>query len=156
MSVATEFAPTVYIPSHYVPSDTATPGRAPSLPHGIPDTPPERPARLATVTTLHRPSPRSIATPVRLTRRGVAVMAAVVVLACIGLVWLAWRSAPASSSTSTAVVPATVTVRSGDTLWSIAGRVAPDRDTRAEVAELQRINHLGGVDLMAGQVLRTR
>jgi LysM repeat protein len=46
-------------------------------------------------------------------------------------------------------------VQSGDTLWSIASRVAPGRDPRDEVARLQRLNHLDGVDLAAGQVLRT-
>jgi hypothetical protein len=40
-------------------------------------------------------------------------------------------------------------------LWSIATQVAPSRDPRAEVAELQRVNHLDGVELAAGQLLRT-
>jgi LysM repeat protein len=46
-------------------------------------------------------------------------------------------------------------VHDGDTLWSIASRVAPDRDPRDEVTRLQRLNHLDGVQLAAGQVLRT-
>jgi LysM repeat protein len=49
-----------------------------------------------------------------------------------------------------------VTVRSGDTLWSIASRVAPGADPRAEVATLQRLNHLRGTALTPGQVLATR
>lgn len=159
MSVATEFAPTVYIPSHYVPSTTA-PRRAPGA-----DDPGTGGARLATVTALHRPSPGSVAAPVRLTRRGVAVVAAAVALVCVGLVWLAWASAPASSPSSPGsaaglagadAAPVAVTVRSGDTLWSIATRVAPGRDPRAEVAQLQSLNHLHGVDLVVGQVLHTR
>ncbi len=52
-------------------------------------------------------------------------------------------------------MPDTVTVQSGDTLWSIAGRIAPQRDASAEVADLQRLNHLSGVALVPGQVLRT-
>jgi LysM repeat protein len=48
-----------------------------------------------------------------------------------------------------------VTVRAGDTLWSIATRLAPQRDPRAEVADLQRINSLRGGALVPGQVLRT-
>jgi nucleoid-associated protein YgaU len=114
---------------------------------------PERP--LATVTTLYRPSPRTIAAPVRLTRRGtLAVIAAVVALA-VAVVALAWLSAPTTRSTPRPG-PATIVVQSGDTLWRIAGRVAPDRDPLAEIDELRRLNRLGGAVLHPGQVLRTR
>jgi LysM repeat protein len=47
-----------------------------------------------------------------------------------------------------------VTVQPGDTLWSIATRVAPQRDPRAEVAALQKRNHLADVALVPGQVLQ--
>lgn len=158
MSVATEFAPAVSLPAHFVPSGAA-PRPVPGLravPAGLPASlpAPEPAPRLATVTALHAPAPRSVAAPVRLTRRGVVVLALAVAALCAGLVWLAWGSAPAA--TGDASTPATVTVRSGDTLWSIATRVAPGRDPRAEVADLQRLNGLEGVDLAAGQVLRTR
>jgi hypothetical protein len=114
---------------------------------------PERP--LATVTTLHRPSPRTIAPPLRLTRRGtLAVIAAVVALA-VGVVALAWLSAPTAGSVGRPG-PATIVVQPGDTLWRLAGRVAPDRDPLAEIDELRRLNHLGGAVLQPGQVLRTR
>ena len=53
-------------------------------------------------------------------------------------------------------MPANVTVHRGDTLWDIASRVAPDRDPRAEVAVLQRLNHLDGTALQPGLTLRTR
>jgi LysM repeat protein len=49
-----------------------------------------------------------------------------------------------------------VTVRPGDTLWGIASRVAPQRDPRAEIALLQRLNGLHDVALVPGQVLRLR
>ena len=104
--------------------------------------------------TLQRPSAESVAAPLRLTRRGVRVLALAVAALAVALVSLAALSAPSDSAGRPQ--PATVTVRDGDTLWAIASRVAPDRDPRAEVAELQRRNHLVGVDLTAGQVLRTR
>jgi LysM repeat protein len=47
-------------------------------------------------------------------------------------------------------------VQPGDTLWRLAGRVAPDRDPLAEIDELRRLNHLDGPVLRPGQVLRTR
>ena len=132
MSVATEFAPVVFIPER------------------------ARPARpSATVLTLRPPSPASIAPQLRLARRGVAVLAAAVFLLAGALLWLAALSAP-SASPARGPVPAVVTVHSGDTLWSIATRAAPDSDPRAEVATLQRLNHLAGVALTPGQTIRTR
>jgi nucleoid-associated protein YgaU len=132
MSVATEFAPEVFIPER---------ARA------------QRPS--ATILTLRRPSEASIAPPLRLTRRGVLVLSLAVAALAGALVWLAALSAPAASPVS-ADVPASVTVRSGDTLWSIANRVAPNIDPRSEVATLQRLNHLAGVALTPGQTLKTR
>jgi hypothetical protein len=39
-------------------------------------------------------------------------------------------------------------------LWSIAARVAPNVDPRAEVEVLQRVNRLPGAELVPGQRLR--
>lgn len=128
MSVATELAPVVPIPE------------------------PRRPD--ADVFHLHPPSANSLAPPVRLTRRGVLAVGAAVALLCAGMVLLAASCAPDTAPSQPP--PASVTVRSGDTLWSIATEVAPQRDPRAEVAELRRLNGLGDADLAVGEVLRTR
>lgn len=130
MSVATEFAPSFPLPE-----------------------PSARPAPLATVTALRAPHPRSVAAPLRLTRRGVHVLALAVAALGAALVWVAALSAPRPGPVAPAG-PALVTVESGDTLWSIAQRVAPGRDPRAEVATLQRINRLSGAQLAPGQLLR--
>jgi nucleoid-associated protein YgaU len=139
MSAATEFAPAVYIPPQ---------ARA------------HRPAQqLATVTALYQPSEQAIAPPLRLTRRGVVVLACAVAVLAAALVLVAWLSAPGGAAAGSATprsVPATITVQPGDTLWGIASRLAPQRDPRAEVAELQQLNSLGGGSLVPGQVLRTR
>jgi Tfp pilus assembly protein FimV len=132
MSVATEFAPVVFIPE-----------RART----------QRPS--ATILTLRQPAPASIAPPARLTRRGVVMLSLAVAALAGALVWLAALSAPAAAPVR-ADVPASISVRSGDTLWSIASRVAPNRDPRLEVASLQRLNHLAGVALVPGQVIKTR
>jgi hypothetical protein len=135
MSAATDLIPVVHIPER---------ARRPE-------------SRSATVLALHAPSVASVAQPVRLTRRGLIVAAVAVAVAAGALLWGAWLSAPGGAASSSArPVPAAVQVRSGDTLWSIAGQVAPGRDPRLEVAILQRLNHLGGASLAVGQVLRTR
>jgi LysM repeat protein len=84
------------------------------------------------------------------------VVVLTVLVAAVGglLVRFASLSAPAPATPTPSV--AAVTVQSGDTLWSIATRVAPNADPRAEVAALQARNHLTGVDLTPGQVLRVR
>jgi Tfp pilus assembly protein FimV len=46
-----------------------------------------------------------------------------------------------------------VVVRGGDTLWSIAERLAPARDPRDVVAELEQVNHLPGAVVLAGSRL---
>ncbi|HEY8302556.1 MAG TPA: hypothetical protein VIG48_11705, partial [Jatrophihabitans sp.] len=97
------------------------------------------PQRLASVTTLHRLPAQAIAPQLRLTRRGVRVLAAALAVVAVGLVGLARASAPSAGAPARAV-PDTVTVHAGDTLWSIAGRVAPQVDSSAEVAELQQLN----------------
>jgi hypothetical protein len=133
MSVATEFVPTVAIPARARPA-----------------APVEIPQRMAAVTVLYPPR-EPVPTHVRLTRRGVVVLALAVLALGVGLIWLARASAPHPAAPPPA--PRAVTVAPGDTLWSIAGRVAPDRDPRAEVAALQQRNHLSGVGLLPGQVL---
>lgn len=135
MSVATEFAPVVYIPE-----------RARM----------QRPS--ATILRLCPPSPATIAAPLRLTRRGVVALALAVAALAGALVWLAALSAGAVPSPPPVSVSdsGSITVQQGDTLWSIATRVAPNRDPRSEIAVLQRLNQLSGVALSPGQALRTR
>ena len=48
----------------------------------------------------------------------------------------------------------TVTVAPGDTVWSLANRVADGSDVRALVAEIIEVNSLKSVDVEAGQKLR--
>jgi hypothetical protein len=101
-----------------------------------------------------RPAPGHL----RLTRRGRLVTAAatllIAVLTLVGVVSRAGslrESAPVPAS-----APAQVVVAPGETLWSIAERVAPDRDPRTVVAGIQRLNDLSTADVRAGQTLRLR
>jgi LysM repeat protein len=65
---------------------------------------------------------------------------------------------PALSSTVHAAPPvayATVTVRSGDSLWSLAARkTAAGGDVQATVDQILGANHLASSNLHVGQTLR--
>jgi LysM domain len=101
-----------------------------------------------------RPAPGHL----RLTRRGRLVTAAMTLLiAVLTLVGVVSR-APALRETAPvpASAPAQVVVAPGETLWSMAERVAPDRDPRTVVAGIRRLNDLPTADVRAGQTLRLR
>jgi LysM repeat protein len=100
---------------------------------------------------------RRAAPPLRLTRRGRAVV--LVVLALVASLASAVLFTTASRAEQPVVGPAgavparTITVQRGDTLWDIAARELPRRDNQGAVAELRRLNHLGGYDVQPGDVL---
>lgn len=72
-----------------------------------------------------------------------------------GLLWAGGRMLPPGPSGAVArpVAAAWYEVRSGDTLWAIARRVAPDADPRAVVQALLEVNDLPGPRLRPGQML---
>lgn len=90
---------------------------------------------------------------VRLTRRGRALL----LLTVAGLLFLAVSAGRAASqaATVTEIGPTLqqTVVQPGDTLWSVARRVAPDNDPRDVIAQIQRINNLHGSGLRVGQQL---
>ena len=88
----------------------------------------------------------------RLTRRGrvVLIVLPAVLAGTAALVSLTGPFAEAQPVRPTA----TVVVGTGDTLWSIAERIAPRADPRDVVADLEQANHLGGAAVQAGQRLR--
>lgn len=87
--------------------------------------------------------------PIRLTRRGRAVVVIAAVLAMLAL-GVGGRAAFAGGS---AEPPRTVVVEPGDTLWSLAVEADPDADPRRVVARIIKINKLDGVIVDPGQVL---
>nr|WP_235565238.1 LysM peptidoglycan-binding domain-containing protein [Arthrobacter sp. Soil764] len=99
------------------------------------------------------------ASPLRLTRRGQIVLIGVpLVLLAVLLVSLSGLfNSPAKASDSAAdlaVTPTvTVTVQAGQSLWSIAGAVAPDRDARDVVADIVQLNNLSAGAVLPGQQL---
>ena len=102
-----------------------------------------------TAMTMHQPC----AQPIRLTRRGRAV----VVLATLGALLVGGFTlghAPSQASGHVhRVAPHTITVQPGETLWGVAERIAPRVDPRLVVAQIQQLNHLHGPQLLAGMQL---
>jgi len=176
MSVATDVAPVVVVPERARPGRTGTVGTATVLPfrravlaraaprtevsprvvslREAADAVPRQYPVLAAPSAARGPEVATRSLPVRLTRRGYAVLGVLAVGLVAGLLWLAHVSAAGAPATTTRP-PAVVTVHDGDTLWSIASQIAPQRDPRLMVAQLERVNHLSDPILQPGQRLRT-
>ena len=92
-------------------------------------------------------------TRLRLTRRGRAVVAALVSLPLvIALVSMAINGGGATATSGDAVIE-TVTVEAGESLWSVAAQIAPASSTADVVADLIAVNELSSAELLPGQVL---
>ena len=94
---------------------------------------------------------------VRLNRRGKLARTLVVLSLAIVAASVAGGEAGANASKSTVVAAdsfITVTVAPGDTVWSLASRVAPQGQAGALVSAIIEINSLGSGDVVAGQKIR--
>jgi LysM repeat protein len=93
---------------------------------------------------------------IHLNRRGRLARTFVVLSLAIVLGSLVSVNAGANSErpTEAATNFITVTVTPGDTVWSLAERLAPTSDLRAFVSEVIEINSLASADLAAGQKIR--
>jgi nucleoid-associated protein YgaU len=97
---------------------------------------------------------RPAAGTLRLTRRGRVVLVMVAAMLLVGLAFVAGRGS-ASAAPTTPPPTTSVQVRPGDTLWSLARRVAPAADPRSTVDRIAAANGLPeGARLLPGQVLR--
>lgn len=94
------------------------------------------------------------AAPARLTRRGRVVVVLLLVAVALVVFSLGRASSEASPSGGAPAAPRpTTVVQSGDTLWSIARRIAPGSDPRVMVERLSDLNDLDGRPIQAGQRL---
>ncbi|WP_411376067.1 LysM peptidoglycan-binding domain-containing protein [Arthrobacter sp. MPF02] len=97
--------------------------------------------------------------PLRLTRRGKVVLIGIplMLLAALLLSLAGFFNSPAKASDTPedlVVTPTvTVTVQPGESLWAIAGSVAPERDARDVVAEIVQLNNLSEGTVLPGQEL---
>jgi LysM repeat protein len=92
--------------------------------------------------------------PLRITRRGRVVLGALVAAPIVAGLLMASVSGPAAAGNeSGSVTFSTVTVSAGESLWTIAQRIAPESDPREVIGELERFNGLEGSAVLPGQTL---
>jgi hypothetical protein len=93
--------------------------------------------------------------PLRLTRRGRLALVVLVAMLLGGLVALARSSAStASGPAPTSGTRPSLVVQPGDTLWSIATKLAPNADPRETVQRIVDLNGMAGTAVYAGEQLR--
>ena len=139
----------------------AVPGQAtrPELLPGQPVRPrPARPQPASAQPASAQPaSAQPASVPLRLTRRGrvVVAVAAVLLLAVLSLVIAASAQATSHpvSSPGTQQSLAQVTVRPGQSLWSVAEAADRNADTRVVIQQVVELNGLTGNVVFAGQRL---
>ena len=90
-------------------------------------------------------------TRVRRRRLAVMVLVALTVLGCLGLLRLTQGHAVGTDHSPESISQAVYVVQPGDTYWSIAERLAPDKDPRPIVDELRSRN--GDGELQVGDRL---
>ena len=92
-----------------------------------------------------------------LNRRGRLARTLVILSLAIVMVATFAFSAGAGSTDSISATPdsfVTVVVGPGESLWSLAGRMAGDGDARSLIEEIMIVNSLATPDVQAGQSLR--
>ena len=95
------------------------------------------------------PAPR-----LRLTARGRRLVVVLVLALAVGVVALGEAALGGGGEGLELMGTSSVVVERGDTLWSIAGSVAGERDVREVVDRIQELNGLGSADIEPGQVLQ--
>ena len=102
---------------------------------------------------LHSTNPSGVV----LNRRGRLARTLVILSLAIVMVATFAFSAGAGSTDSISATPdsfVTVVVGPGESLWSLAGRMAGDGDARSLIEEIMIVNSLATPDVQAGQTLR--
>lgn len=98
--------------------------------------------------------PLTPAASVRLTRRGrVVVVVGLLLLATLAFTLGRVGTSQAATGRPAVQLYSQTTVHYGETLWSVAKRVAPGHDPRLVVEQLVGLNHLGGGAVQVGQQL---
>ena len=105
------------------------------------------------VTSSVAPAAPASAAGVHLTVRGRTVFLLGLVALLLAAFSLGRQQSSAATPPTVAPVLQQTTVTAGETLWSLAHRVAPENDPREVVEQLRELNHLRSSDVWAGQQL---
>jgi LysM repeat protein len=115
------------------------------------------PVRLVAVGRPPQGGPAPARSHLRLTRRGrvvlLGLLAAVTLAVMLAVLSLGRVSSLAATGVSPPVSHGTVVVQPGDTLWSIASRIAPNADPRVLVQRIIDLNALRTAVLQPGEEL---
>ena len=109
--------------------------------------------------TVRRPTlpgqtvPRQSVHRARLTRRGRVVLVLLSALLLLAAVSVGRTGSQAATAVDNGPALQQTTVMPGESLWTVAQRIAPKNDPREVVAQIRRINHLHSAALVAGQQL---
>jgi len=108
--------------------------------------------------TLTRPTTFSTGCPrppagIRLTQRGRLLLVALVALLLLAVISVGRAGSQAATYVENGATLEQTTVQPGETLWSVAQRIAPGNDPREVVAQIRVSNHLAGSGLQVGQQL---
>src|SRR5271169_205563 len=114
----------------------------------------------ASSTGVRQPGLRASPMPLRLTRRGRAVVAGLIIVCATVAVLLVGLLASGGAQASNHGQPGSVyrgmhqiVVQPGQTLWSIASAAEPAADPRFVVQQMMSVNALSGAEIEAGQLL---
>lgn len=98
------------------------------------------------------PSRTTGASRLRITHRGRSVLLALVALPVAAVLFALALNGGGATATLEAGEPLPVVVmESGQTLWSLAERIAPGADPRDVIEQIIVLNHLESADVWAGQ-----
>jgi LysM repeat protein len=88
-----------------------------------------------------------------MTARGRAVLLTLIATPLVVLALVLGTSAGGATATSSSTRLQTVTVLAGQSLWQIAGKVAPNADPRDVIADIMSVNALQSTDVQPGEKL---
>ena len=93
--------------------------------------------------------------PVRLTRRGRTLLVLLLAGLLLAAFSLGTQETQAAGVRGDGAQPRLeqTTVQPGESLWSVAQRIAPENDPREVIAQIRRLNDLESVELQVGQQL---
>lgn len=107
----------------------------------------------APVRTPSVPATQVVGTRLRITRRGRAVVTALVSAPIVAMLLALALSGGEATATSGAVDAPVITVQAGQTLWQLADSVAPEANPADVVADIITLNELSSAAVLPGQTL---